>query len=241
MATMEINTRDSLNNILFATDFSESSNAALPYAETIAREFGSKIFLAHVLAPAGYAYVPPAAWNALAEEDEKGARAKLADLGAKLGDIPCESLLCRGEVWFALENLVKKYGIDLIVIGTHGRTGVGKLLMGSVAEEIFRQAACPVLTVGPNVQVDPRQAIRMREILYATDLNPESRPAAPYAISLAQEHEAHLSLLHVLPKSAVGDLVHPEQHVDSTLRMLHNLVPPEAELWCKPEAFVKSG
>jgi len=128
---------------------------------------------------------------------------------------------------------VQREGIDLIVIGTHGRTGAGKLLMGSVAEAIFRQAPCPVLTVGPEVSGEPASVADLHEILVPVDFSPESLAALPYAISLARHDDARLYLLHVAGRYQRGETL-----LDTQLR---NLIPRDARLFCEPKVFVESG
>jgi nucleotide-binding universal stress UspA family protein len=83
--------------------------------------------------------------------------------------------------------------------------------------------------------------LEMKEILYATDFSPESLAALPFAVSLAQEHQARLTLLHVVGQAKVGELVHAEQYAESTLRRLRALVPAEAEPWCEPNCRVEHG
>jgi nucleotide-binding universal stress UspA family protein len=85
------------------------------------------------------------------------------------------------------------------------------------------------------------QPVETKEILYATDFTPASRAAAPYAISLAQEHQAHLVLLHVIETPRAGELAHGGEFVSATMQLLRDLVPPEAELWCEPEHVVDYG
>jgi nucleotide-binding universal stress UspA family protein len=126
-------------------------------------------------------------------------------------------------------------------MGTHGRTGVGRALLGSTAEEIFRKASFPVLTVGPHVSHNTERRLAMKEILYATDFSPESLAALPFAVSLAQEHQSNLTLLNVTGKAEVGELVHAGQYVESTVRRLQTLVPAGAELWCEPKCRVEQG
>jgi len=101
----------------------------------------------------------------------------------------------RRKVWEVLAQLIEEQDTDLLVVGTHGRTGIRQLLMGSIAEEIFRRAHCPVLSVGPNVLDNPEDLAEFHQILLATDSSEDSLAAAPYAISLAQEHQAQLYLL----------------------------------------------
>ena len=233
-------TKVALDNILFATDFSAASNAALPYVLKMAREYGSKTYVAHVVSFGTFANLPPDACQALAEQEERRARQEMARLGSRFEGVRYEGLVRTGDIWMSLADIIEEKDIDLVVVGTHGRSGVRKLLMGSVAEEIFRQATCPVMTVGPNVVADPAEVAEMHEILYATDFTPESLVAAPYAISLAEEHQAHLSLVHVVEKVEPGRK-DPEQTVVGLTERLLELVPPEAELWCEPRPFVEYG
>ena len=123
-------------------------------------------------------------------------------------------------------------------------TPVGDLnpfFLGSVAEDIVRQASCPVLTVGPHLPSEPPREGRFREILYATDFSAESLGALPYAISLGQEHEAHLTLLHVMAKSGASDFIPPDQVEASAVQQMQNLVPEKGDLWCEPSYAVAEG
>jgi nucleotide-binding universal stress UspA family protein len=232
-------TRISLKNILYATDFSSQSEAALPYALAIARRYGSKLYAAHVIsfdAP----LLPSEAWAVTSAQVEREAKEGIQRVDAQLQGVPHQVFLRRGDVWEALSEIVQTREIDLLVMGTHGRTGLRKLLMGSVAEEIFRQAPCPVLTVGPKASANSKGVVELHEILFATHFGPESLAAAPYAISLAQEHQAQLALLYVLER-ADASIRDPELTAASLLHRLQTLVPPEAELWCHPKYFVKYG
>jgi nucleotide-binding universal stress UspA family protein len=150
-------------------------------------------------------------------------------------------VISEGNICDVLSNFIGQKGIDLIVLGTRGRTGLGKTLLGSVAEEILRQAPCPVLTVGPHVTVPPEKTASMHEILFATDLVADVPEAAPYAMSLAQENQAHLTLLHVIENQNSGDLLHPADVMEFKRRKLEMLVRPEAALWCAPECLVEAG
>ena len=87
----------------------------------------------------------------------------------------------------------------------------------------------------------PERRLAMKQILLAMDFSPESLAALPFAVSLAQEHQAHLTLLNVTCNPEVGELVHAGQYVDSTLRRLQTLVPAGAELWCEPKCRVEQG
>jgi len=131
--------------------------------------------------------------------------------------------------------------VDLVVVGTHGRTGIRKLLLGSVAEEIFRLAPCPVLTVELRAHRDvPAQAV-LRHILYATDFTPTAERAAAYATSLAQEHQVRLTLLHVVPEATQASRQNTGLLRTFFAKRLRQLVPPEADLRCDPQFVVEFG
>jgi nucleotide-binding universal stress UspA family protein len=234
-------TRISLKNVLFATDFSPAAEAALPYAIGLAQRYGGTVHGLHVRFPATYPVVGPEAMPQVLEAAEEQAKIEAQQLHQMLTGVPHEVSVGEGEVWPVIAEIARKDKTDLIVIGTHGRTGVTRVLLGSVAEEIFRKSPCPVLTVGPHVSKDTERRLEMKEILYATDFSPASLAALPFAVSLAQEHQARLTLLHVVGPPKVGELVHAEQYAESILRQLRALVPAEAEPWCEPNFKVEHG
>ena len=241
MKTMDLKTRISIKNIAFTTDLSPESYIALPWAAEFARCYGAKVWGFHVLSPNVYP-VPPSLVLPTPEEDAQEAAKSLGRRLAKhLAGVPQEVVIGRGETWSALSSFIEKTSVDLVVMSTHGRTGLGKVLLGSVAETVFRQCPCPVLTVGPKAATRLDQPVETKEILYATDFTPESRSAAAYAMSIAQEHQAHLVLLHVIEPLKAGDVGHGGALVSTTMQLLRDLVPPEAELWCKPEHVIEYG
>ena len=204
MKTLEAGKRIGLKNILFATDFSAYSNAALPYALAIARQYGAKLFGAHVVASEDYLFTAPESWPAHIQQEEQLQQEVTARLEEQLQGVPHEVLFGVGDVWKVLSRLIGEHDVDLIVVGTHGRTAARKLLMGSVAEKIFRQATCPVLIVGPNVPGMKNGERQFQRILFATDFSKESLAALPYAVSLAEEDQSQLALLHVVEQPSAG-------------------------------------
>jgi nucleotide-binding universal stress UspA family protein len=234
-------TRISLKHILYATDFSPASEAALPYVKGLSKQYEGKVHAVHVRLPATYPIVGPEMMPQVMEAAEEQAKFDAQQLHEMLADVPHDVSVSAGELWPTITDMMRKQNIDLIVIGTRGRTGVGRALLGSVAEEIFRRAPCPVLTVGPHISKNTERRLEMKEILYATDFSPESLSALPYAVSLAQEHEARLTILHVIGEEKVGELVHAENYIESTLRRLRELVPSEAKSWCETTVRVEKG
>ncbi len=236
-------TRIIVKNVLFLSDFSRPSEAALPYAAAVAREFGATIHALHVLTPQAYAYTAPETTAAAIEAQEENANAEMQYLDARLTGFPHDLSIVRDVgVWPAVEKALAACHADLIVLGTHGRTGAQKLLLGSVAEEIFRRSPVPVMTIGPWAHQGVHNAAQFRRVLLATDFTPDSMPAASYAVSIAQEHEARLILLHAVRrvgpdnKQRVGEFV-----VADAMQQLHELIPESAGLWCRPEAVVEYG
>jgi len=240
METLEAGKRIALHNILFATDFSPHSNLALPYALALTRQYGAKLYGAHILPPDDYLFVAPDVRPAHVQLQEDLQHEAVARLEKQIQGVPHQALAGIGDIWTVLSRLIREHDIDLLVVGTHGRTGAKKLLMGSVAEKIFRQAACPVLSVGPNVSNKPNGETQFQQILFATDLSEASLAALPYAISLAEEDQAQLALLHVVEHPAAGIL-----DVDAVranlMSRLQELVPPAAEPWCQVKCLVEFG
>lgn len=230
-----------LKNILVCTDFSPASAEAIPYAAGLAKAYEAKLHLLHVRPATVYLGPPPEEWTGLAEESEAVVRNNAETLLAPYAEIKSDVTIAEGAIWPAIEEQLEKNAVDLIVLGTKGRTGFGKLLLGSVAEEIFRKAPCAVITVGPHATQEPKVAGEMSNILFATDFSPASLSAAPLAMSLAQEHEARLTLLHVIADEKTGEFVVPANLTGASKRLLQNLIPPEGELWCKPNCLVEQG
>jgi nucleotide-binding universal stress UspA family protein len=238
MKLRDATSRVALRNILMAIDFSPSSDAALDYSVAIARRYGSRIYMTHVIRPDVYQLVSPEAMETVLDQARHYAEQQMAKVlvSGRVRGVPHQVLLGQGELWTVLSELIEEHEIDLIVVGTHGRTGLKKMLMGSVAERVFRMAPCPVLTVGPHVPHDAVKRRGPRQILYATDFSATAEGAAGYALTLAQEHQSNLSLLHVLEGDRF-DSVKAETAADR----LKSLVVPEAALWCTPDFRVAFG
>ncbi len=231
----------SFKNILYATDFSPSAAAALPYAMSIAGHYNSKLHALHVRMPSPLWFMGLEAASQMIETEQELAAKDAQYLHRMLGSVPHDVTVEEGDFWAAFENSLERGQIDLIVVGTRGRSGLAKGLLGSIAEEILRRATCPVLTVGPEARIEGAKKLKIQEVLYATDLLPESLAAAPYAISLAEEHHAILTLLSVLDGPNVGDLIRPMDYSYSQVTRLRDLVPLAVEFWCKPTYLVKEG
>jgi nucleotide-binding universal stress UspA family protein len=194
-----INQERFFKNILLATDFSPASDQALEYAASLARRYGSTIYLTHIITLDGYPMMSPelaaSSLQKMHAEAEEGFRELLKS--GRLMALPYQAVIQEGNLWPAIEEAIKKYEIDLLVVGTHGIGAVRKILIGSGAEEVFRKARVPVLTVGPSTGKEPQYELEFKNILFATDFGKSAECEAEYAFSLAQEHHSRLRLVHV--------------------------------------------
>jgi nucleotide-binding universal stress UspA family protein len=227
-----------LKKVLYLTDFSASSEAALPFALAMARKHSGSIEVLHVLTP-----VIPESCRDVLKADEELADAEMTKIRSQITGILCEMTMAQGEgLWEAIERAIREHGVDLLVAGTHGRTGVPKLVLGSVAEEVFRRSPVPVLTVGPSVR---RTApVQFNRVLLATDFSSESEAAAPYALAFAAEKKSQLTLLHAMPKAEVrapGGQKAFDASVAEVVNRLYQLLPGNPKLWSPVEVAVEFG
>jgi nucleotide-binding universal stress UspA family protein len=148
----------------------------------------------------------------------------------------CEGLLGYGDVIAVLMEFVRNYGADLVVVGTSSSAGLGKVLLGSTAEEVIREAPCPVLTVGPHVTA--KASADVRSVVCATDFSPESLRAAEFGVSLAHNFQADLTLVHVV-EGVLGKS--PDFAIQPIEKRLHEMVPADADLRYEPKVLVEIG
>jgi len=139
-----------------------------------------------------------------------------------------------------LLKLAQDEDVDLIVAGTTAKSGLARLVLGSTAEQLIRSAKCPVLTVGPHVELPTHETLDLRTIVFATDLTPESAKAATFALSFAEDSGSHLFVCHVL-----GDVAVTHQQLrylyGSFESILRKMVPESSFDWCSPECVVEQG
>ena len=223
-----------IRNIAVATDFSPWSDRAMQHALVIARWYGAVLHIVHTIRRSEFSLVP----DLMVRLDE-------------LAERDCEDLMGRLRAGHTLDNIahrtwnlddgvaafgdfVRDQNIDLLVLGTRGRSGLSKLVFGSVAEEIFHCVSCPVLTVGPwSRGVASRLALK--NVLFATDLSPQSTAALPYVVAAAKSWRAAVDVLHVCsPDHADGD-----SRMQTYRRNFDTLAPSEP--WLSIRYHVASG
>jgi nucleotide-binding universal stress UspA family protein len=187
------------------TDFSPESMHATPYVSGIAKKLGSAVYLAHVVTPnalvASAPEVAPTVYETMREE----AAMQLTTMARsrELADLDTKTVLTSGHIDHEVRNMVADKRIDLVVAGTHGRTGIRKLMLGSVVETVCRVASCPVLTVGPGLA--PRGETGFKRVIFPTDLSEDSKKILPYLRLLAEEYKAEITVLHVMPEELINN------------------------------------
>jgi nucleotide-binding universal stress UspA family protein len=239
-----------IERIVCPVDFSEYSARAYDYAYSLARHYGAKLLVEHVVQPlqAAYPYYafPEATlqdtWSHLSTDAEKGLQ-ELVRTHSRNGVQP-ECTIRQGFPWQAILSFAEEKSADLIVMGTHGRRGLDRLTMGSVTERVLRKARCPVLAVRKPAHdfVEPdskTDCVHLRKILLCTDFSDHARHAFSYACSLATEYNAELTLLHVLEDS--GGQKFLQEATATAVKELEKLVPSEVPNWCKVKSLVRAG
>jgi nucleotide-binding universal stress UspA family protein len=191
-----------LKNILFPTDFSPPAQAILPFVRSLAERYGSTIHVLHVLAPEPMLEIPLDSVSEL-DADRDAAQSAMRTLLASKGfrGVAHTATVKRGPLWKVLETFIEQNSIDLIVLATHGRRGLVKLVLGSVAEQVFRLARSPVLTLGPKALHEGAADASFARILFATDFSSGSQRALEYALRFTRANNSHLILLHAISAS----------------------------------------
>lgn len=232
-----------LKHILVATDFSECSHHAVEQAAAIARLHGSDLLVVHAVPPEPMIHnaLEPASWeldDVRAQAHAEMAKQEIIDL---LAGVPYRTLVESGDLNDVLAKLVKESDVSLVVVGTHGRSGFKKLLIGSIAEEIFRTVDCAVLTVPPHETAALLTHGRFRSVLFATDFSPGSMHALPYALGFAQESHARLTLLHFVEQSSVTVLYMQDELEKQARKRLEEMQATAAQIGIAAEMKAMNG
>ncbi len=230
----------SLENILFATDFSESAETAKLYVRALAERYRSQVRVMHVVDLSAAFKAPDAGlsidvFRRIGGESLSRLKCELISERINVETVLCEAMDPAAEI------LQKAYdGSVLLVIGTRGYKGLARLVLGSTAEQLIHQATCPILTIGPGVP-PPKLPLSFQRIVYATDFSLEAAKAGIFALSFAQDFGAHLYLCHVLPEPAG---IHQLNDYELNARFtsaLQRLIPDVAREWCEPECVLEHG
>ena len=240
-----------IRQILCPVDFSEISRHALDHAAAIALWYEARLTVLYVFVNRPTMDLPP-----LVLEDADRDRL-MSDLRRMAGDVDTQVPLAFRvqEAESVHEDILAQLAAlhaDLLVIGTHGRAGFQRLFLGSVTEKVIRKATCPTLIVPPRAaDVAPDAPVQFRRILCAVDFSDSSLDALAYAINIAEEADARLTLLHVVeippvmsqePAALDIDLPRIREMVPADARRrLHELIPAQARTYCTVETAVVAG
>jgi len=238
-----------IERILCPIDFSEFSVEAYDYAQSLAWHYKATLFLLHVidsLTPYYPYHAFPGAYNEMCQnlrEDAEQQLEEFAKTHSWRGIQPrCE--VQDGTATDLILGSAEAQAVNLIVMGTHGLRGIDHLTLGSVTEKVLRKARCPVLAVRKPAHVFPPPGgepdlVQLHRILYCTDFSDNSEQAWDYAVSLAAEYNAELTLLNVLDETA-GE-VDIENVIVKVLERLEKRISPEARKNGKAKAAVRIG
>ncbi|MBN1101837.1 MAG: universal stress protein [Deltaproteobacteria bacterium] len=246
--------RVELKTIMCTTDFSDYSNHAVSYATALAQEFKAKLYICHIVdltSAAIYGDALPAI------QDQVGVMTLYAkeQLEGLMKDrrVDWEPVIAGGHASAEIARIASENGVDLIVSATQGRTGLKRLVLGSVTERLMRTVPCPMLVVRSPEQglpVPPEEVLNLKRIVAAYDFSPDSARAFQYGLSLAQEFQSELHLVHVIEPGEYEDILKPSkesgQKVEKALghkldEQLAAMVPDEAKRWCSPVTALLAG
>jgi nucleotide-binding universal stress UspA family protein len=238
-----------IKQILCPVDFSESSVRAYDSAQSLARHYDAKLFLQHVVdfVPPSYAYYADAIYVAqLFQTIREGARNQMRDFAKShmRSGVQPECRVDEGGVTDTILSFAAAQKVDLIVMGTYGLSGVDRVELGSVAEKVLRKARCPVLVsrkIGQGV-VAPEGAqdsVQLRKVIFCTDFSDPAHRALDYALSVAAEYDAEITLLHVLEE--IPSSTNMEGAIEAATKQLDKLIPPAGLKAGKIKTMVRIG
>ena len=242
-----------IKRILCATDFSDFSNHAIPYGITLAREFKAKLYVSHVIDLSSAAIYGEAVF-ALEEQQSRMTSYAHKEMTRLMGQesLDWEPLITVGNPANEIARLAADKQVDLAIAASHGRSGLKRLILGSVTERLMRTLPCPLWVVRSperGFATPANQAIQLKKILVGCDFSPDSSLASEYGLSLAQEFQADLHLAHVVEPPLYDDLIKPSesrepfrQRLRTTVQeKLSAMVPEEARTWCNPVTALLAG
>ena len=229
----------SARKILFPTDFSHTGDAALELAASLARKRSATLLIVHVEEPPA-AYGGGEMYYGMPDPDTEDLEAMLRKVVPSDRDVAFEHHLVTGDPAGAIGRLAEREGVELIVMGKHGRTGLARILMGSVAEAVVRRSPCPVLTLRQRQGLkgrDEGQTPRKQKVLFPTDFSHKGDAALKMAASVAGDWDALLLIVHVEepPMDYGGEMYYGmiEPATEDLTRMLHDIAPPDPSVRCQ--------
>ena len=220
-----------IRNVLIATDFSHHSNQALNLGLELARGYRANAYVVFVVPGDEFMIAGPDAYAAAkdaARRDLLELKAELRETNRYIEGKDYHLFMLEGDVAQAILDFAHQKEVDMVVVGTHGRSGLGRVLIGSVAERIFRESPAPVLIVGPHVNRSAR-AGPPKTILVPVDFTTASEQAARYAVAMVKEHDATLTMLHVIERWPTQTQADRARLMQALREKVENLIREEAK------------
>lgn len=228
--------------ILVATDLDDDIDYLLPHAVAQARAAGATLVLSTVVPLAESSALDAAAlWPADAAVRAQEAKRRLRNIASLMSNagVACEVVVRHGLPTEVIPEIAREVGATRVIVGTHGRRSVKKLLLGSVVNSILREVEVPICTIGPQASYGAPVG-KPRRILHPVSLTPGYEHSARVALELAQYFQAEIKLLHILPPSS-HEGREAQRLAEWTRTELSRLIPEEAPLWIVSSVQVEEG
>jgi nucleotide-binding universal stress UspA family protein len=243
-----------IKKILCASDLSDFSNITIPIGVSLARAFNADLYICHIVDLTATAIYHDGFYTPIEMQDQAAAYAEetLAQIvGA--ADVNCQTLIQTGHPADSVTRLAEEKKIDLVIAATHGRSGLKRLVIGSVTERLMRTLACPLLIVrspDPRITAPGDLESKFKRILVGCDFSAASDQALQYGLNLAQELQSELHLVHVIAPAVYENLLKssatsapgrsPELREQLKARLAARL-PEESYHWCDPKTQILAG
>jgi len=249
--------RKQIRRILAATDFSDVSSNVVPLGLRIAGELDATLYVCHVIDLPTISLYGETVFEPIMQQQRyiDFARREIETIIERAGESKCdwEPLVAVGQPVEEIKRIVAEKNVDLVLTATHGRSGLKRFFLGSVTERLMRALACPLLVFRVDEAAASGNVIQnfpFQRILVGCDFSDDSNRAVEFGLSMSQEFEAQLHLVHVVEPTAYHEFTHlpsgPDDPLqkdlyDSIRQKLESLIPEEALHWCTAKSSVLVG
>lgn len=229
-----------IRRILCPVDFFPPSLRAADHAMALAKSHDAKLYLLHVVSPILYSPEQyPINVSEIIEtlRKESARRMKKLETKARAAGLTVDTTIRTGDADVEIESAIRATKADILIMGTHGRRGLKKWFLGSVAERLLRRSPIPVLTVRRS-----KKTRVLQRILVTTDFSEGSANALNYALAIAKANQAHVTLLYVLEEMrALTSQKYRKELAERFRGELLKLIPAHARSWCDVDTRIEAG
>lgn len=244
-----------LKNVLWTTDLSDFSIGTVDYGINLAKLYNARLYLCHVVNLPSVAAFYGGVYVDTVEEQNRSMTFAKEQLEALMRgkEVDWTPMVGSGYIADEITRIVEEKNIDLVISATHGRTGLRRLLLGSVTERLMRALRCPLMVLrGPQAadEIPFSASVRFQKIMIGCDFSTDATLAFDYGMSLAQEFQSEVHLVHIMEPPVYIDWERPRSTPDEGLRRelknkladsLTAMVTEEAYNWCTPKVTVLEG